>query len=70
MKFGSVIGISGGIAPLYFNELSPAVWRGAVGTIYQLVVVIAILVSQILGQYNILGNEETWPVLFGECSVK
>lgn len=35
------------------------------GTIYQLVVVIAILISQILGLENVLGNEAHWPTLLG-----
>jgi SP family facilitated glucose transporter-like MFS transporter 1 len=34
-----------------------------VGTVYQLVITISILVSQILGLESILGTEESWPVL-------
>lgn len=34
-----------------------------VGTVYQLVITISILVSQILGLESILGTENAWPVL-------
>lgn len=61
--------MSAGIAPLYFSEISPQQWRGAVGTTYQLVVVIAILLSQILGLEAVLGNEPNWSLLFGECTI-
>ncbi|XP_022667196.1 solute carrier family 2, facilitated glucose transporter member 1-like isoform X3 [Varroa jacobsoni] len=57
-------GLNAGLAPLYLNEISPTQMRGAVGTIYQLTVTIAILVSNILGLGNLLGTDELWPVLF------
>lgn len=59
-------GVSAGIAPLYFAEISPESWKGAVGTIYQLVVVIAILFSQILGLDSVLGTDTLWPFLLGK----
>jgi Sugar (and other) transporter. len=34
-----------------------------VGTVYQLVITISILVSQILGLGSILGTEHLWPIL-------
>lgn len=34
-----------------------------VGTVYQLVITISILISQILGLQNVLGTETLWPLL-------
>jgi SP family facilitated glucose transporter-like MFS transporter 1 len=36
-----------------------------VGTVYQLVVTISILVSQILGMESLLGTPTLWPILLG-----
>jgi SP family facilitated glucose transporter-like MFS transporter 1 len=43
--------------------------RGAIGTVYQLVVVISILASNILGLPTFLGTEDRWPILFGATIV-
>jgi len=40
-----------------------------VGTVYQLVITISILVSQILGLESILGTENLWPVLLTVTAV-
>ena len=58
-------GLNAGLGPMYLNEISPTHLRGAVGSIYQLVVTIAILISNILGLSSIYGTEEHWPLLFG-----
>lgn len=58
-------GLDGGLAPMYLSEISPVHLRGAVGTVYQLVVTISILVSQILGMESILGTPDLWPILLG-----
>lgn len=58
-------GLNAGLAPMYLTEISPIHLRGAVGTIYQLIIAFSILVSQILGLPEILGSEEGWPILFG-----
>lgn len=50
---------------MYLAEISPAHLRGAIGTVYQLVLVISILVSNLLGLPQCLGTEERWPLLFG-----
>lgn len=56
-------GLNAGLAPMYLAEISPINLRGSVGTVYQLVVTISILVSQILGLDYILGTAEKWPIL-------
>ncbi|XP_055350367.1 solute carrier family 2, facilitated glucose transporter member 1-like isoform X2 [Paramacrobiotus metropolitanus] len=58
-------GINSGVPPMYFTEISPASLRGAVGSIHQLFITIAIWVSQILGLPFILGTSWGWPWLFG-----
>ena len=40
-------------------------YSNKVGTVYQLVVTISILVAQILSMESILGTETLWPVLLG-----
>ncbi|XP_071874991.1 solute carrier family 2, facilitated glucose transporter member 1 isoform X5 [Bombus fervidus] len=56
-------GLNAGLAPMYLSEISPIHLRGAVGTVYQLVITMSILVSQILGLEQILGTDEQWPLL-------
>ncbi|XP_076318379.1 solute carrier family 2, facilitated glucose transporter member 1-like isoform X1 [Tachypleus tridentatus] len=58
-------GLNAGLAPMYLTEVSPTHLRGAVGTIYQLVITITILISQIIGLPQVLGTEEHWPYVFG-----
>ncbi|GFY65022.1 solute carrier family 2, facilitated glucose transporter member 3 [Trichonephila inaurata madagascariensis] len=58
-------GLNAGLSPMYLTEISPVHLRGAVGTIYQLIIAFTILISQILGMPGVLGTEEGWPVLFG-----
>ena len=58
-------GLNAGIAPMYLSEISPVALRGSVGTAYQLVITISILLSQVLGMKGVLGNDWGWPFLLG-----
>lgn len=57
-------GLNAGLAPMYLSEISPSHLRGAVGTVYQLIITISILVAQILGLEGLLGTDSQWPTLF------
>lgn len=53
-------GLNAGLAPMYLTEISPVHLRGTIGSMYQLVVTISILVSQLLSLNTVLGNESGW----------
>merc|ERR1712117_775424 len=52
-----------GLAPMYLAEISPTSLRGALGTVYQLIITMPILLSQVLGMGSLLGTPEGWPWL-------
>lgn len=60
---GLSCGLVGGLAPLYLTEVSPINYRGLLGSIHQLMITISILVSNLLGFENLLGNAYRWPYL-------
>jgi SP family facilitated glucose transporter-like MFS transporter 1 len=61
---GFSCGLSSGLVPMYLTEVSPINLRGMLGSVHQLLVTIAILVSQILGLPFIFGNDRWWPLIF------
>ncbi|KAK7159171.1 hypothetical protein R3I94_005488 [Phoxinus phoxinus] len=62
---GLYCGLSSGLVPLYIGEISPVKYRGAMGALHQLAVVIGILLSQVIGLEFLLGNDDMWHVLLG-----
>ncbi|KAM7376151.1 hypothetical protein PAMP_005896 [Pampus punctatissimus] len=62
---GFYCGLTSGLVPMYIGEIAPKAYRGALGTIHQLAVVIGILISQVIGLDFILGNDNMWPLLLG-----
>ncbi|XP_041655201.1 solute carrier family 2, facilitated glucose transporter member 1-like [Cheilinus undulatus] len=60
---GLYSGLSTGFVPLYVEEISPTSVRGALGTLHQLGVVVGILLAQIFGIEDIMGNATLWPLL-------
>ncbi len=56
-------GLNAGVAPIYVSEIAPVSLRGALGTVYQLIITMSILLSQILGMRGVLGNPDGWPFL-------
>lgn len=56
-------GLNAGLGPMYLSEISPVHFRGAIGTIYQLIITISILASNVLGSSSLLGTDQLWPIL-------
>lgn len=57
-------GLNAGLASLYLNEISPMELRGALGTIYQLVITVSIFLANLLAMPSVLGTDQSWPLLF------
>ncbi|XP_040916897.1 solute carrier family 2, facilitated glucose transporter member 2 [Toxotes jaculatrix] len=62
---GFYCGLTSGLVPMYIGEIAPKAYRGALGTLHQLAIVIGILISQVLGLDFVLGNDYMWPLLLG-----
>ncbi|KAK3561376.1 hypothetical protein QTP86_032744, partial [Hemibagrus guttatus] len=61
---GFYCGLSSGLVPMYIGEIAPVKYRGALGTLHQLGVVIGILISQEAWPLCALSVtlEEAWPL--------
>lgn len=62
---GFYCGLTSGLVPMYIGEIAPKKYRGALGTLHQLAIVIGILLSQVIGLDFVLGNDAFWPILLG-----
>ncbi|XP_077114266.1 solute carrier family 2, facilitated glucose transporter member 3-like isoform X1 [Ranitomeya variabilis] len=62
---GVFSGFCTGLIPMYIGELAPTAYRGALGTLNQLGIVVGILIAQIFGLEVILGSATLWPLLLG-----
>ncbi|KAE8290230.1 TRAF2 and NCK-interacting protein kinase [Larimichthys crocea] len=62
---GFYCGLTSGLVPMYIGEIAPKAYRGALGTLHQLAIVVGILISQVIGLDFILGNDDMWPLLLG-----
>merc|ERR1712241_401629 len=62
-------GLNAGLAPMYLAEISPTSLRGALGTVYQLIITMSILLSQVLGMGSLLGTPDGWPWLLAITAV-
>uniref|UniRef100_A0A673LVT7 Solute carrier family 2, facilitated glucose transporter member 5 n=1 Tax=Sinocyclocheilus rhinocerous TaxID=307959 RepID=A0A673LVT7_9TELE len=55
---GICAGLSSNVVSMYLGEIAPKNYRGAIGIVPQLFITIGILVAQVFGVRNILGNME------------
>lgn len=63
LTVGFYSGLGSSIGPMYLMEVAPLHLRGPLGVLHQLGLTLGILISQILGQEEILGTKAMWPVL-------
>ncbi|XP_015785306.1 solute carrier family 2, facilitated glucose transporter member 3 [Tetranychus urticae] len=56
-------GLTSGLVPLYIAEISPEKLKGSMGVLHVLGLNFGMIISQILGQENLLGTDFYWPIL-------
>ncbi|VDP42182.1 unnamed protein product, partial [Soboliphyme baturini] len=63
LVIGINCGLNSALCPMYLTEISSINMRGMLGSVNQLVLTIAILVAQVLGMTEVMGNDYAWPTL-------
>ena len=58
-------GVNSCVSPMYVTEIAPVRLRGSIGTLHQFGIVTGILLANVLGLSELLGNAKGWPFLFG-----
>ena len=62
-------GVGMTLCPMYLSEISPLGLRGFIGTLSQVVVVLGITTSEVLGLDAVLGGADSWNYLLGKLSL-
>ncbi|XP_066985229.1 solute carrier family 2, facilitated glucose transporter member 1 isoform X10 [Macrobrachium rosenbergii] len=65
LVIGINCGLNTSLVPMYISEIAPLNLRGGLGTVNQLAVTVGLLLSQVLGIEQLLGNSNAWPILLG-----
>lgn len=65
LVIGVYCGLNTSLVPMYISEIAPLNLRGGLGTVNQLAVTVGLLISQVLGIEELLGNKEAWNILLG-----
>lgn len=66
---GLTSGVTTGVMPMYLCELAPSNLRAAMGTLCPLGLTLGVVLSQIMGLHQILGNESSWHLLLALYAV-
>uniref|UniRef100_A0A0N4Z7V6 MFS domain-containing protein n=1 Tax=Parastrongyloides trichosuri TaxID=131310 RepID=A0A0N4Z7V6_PARTI len=64
LLIGISCGLASGLVPLYLTEIAPTKYRGILGSLPQLFIVIGILFSTIICYRGLLGTSNLWPHIF------
>lgn len=62
---GIAIGVSSMICPVYIAEIAPAKWRGRLGSLFQLGIVIGIFVTLFINRWIQQGGDAAWNAASG-----
>ncbi|KAM5193897.1 solute carrier family 2, facilitated glucose transporter member 11-like [Mantella aurantiaca] len=68
-----LIGLNAGVGicvqPLYLGEIAPKRIRGLITVAINIFLTVGILTGQIIGLREVLGSENTWPLLLATCAI-
>ena len=60
-----ILGISTGVVPMYLSEISPLALRGLCGVFNQVLIIVGVFVSEVMGLRAVLGGRNTWQFALG-----